>query len=195
MSETALPEGRLIGYARVSTSEQDETMQIDALLKEGVQRRDIYVDRGVSGSKTSRPALDRMIAEIEPGDVLVLFKLDRLGRNAGHLVTLLDDLKSRGIYVRSVQDGLDSQTTMGAAMMGMLAILASVERSFIIERTRAGLASAKAQGNVGGRPRKLDSLAARTAQAHYDKGEKVSDIAKMLRVSVPTVYRYLNASK
>ncbi|WP_104193872.1 recombinase family protein [Cryobacterium sp. M25] len=191
---TSATRGRLIGYARISTTGQDEQLQLDDLAKAGVARRDIYTDRGVSGSKTSRPRLDRMLEDIEPGDTLVIYKLDRLGRNSGHVITLLAELVERGIYVRSISDGLDTTTPTGRAMLGMLAIFAEMERGFIQDRTRAGLASAKAQGRVGGRPRALDGLAAKTAQAHYDKGEKVADIANLLKVSVPTVYRYLKAS-
>jgi len=184
--------GRMIGYARVSTSAQDETLQLEALTtKGGVLRRDIYVDHGVSGSKTSRPQLDAMLEHVEPGDTIVVYKLDRLGRNAGHVITLLDDLTKRGIYVRSIGDGLDTSTETGEAMMGMLAIFAKMELDFIKQRTRSGLATAKAQGRTGGRPRSLDTKAAKIAQAEYDKGEKVADIAKALKVSVPTVYRYL----
>jgi DNA invertase Pin-like site-specific DNA recombinase len=187
----AIAAGRLIGYARVSTAVQDEQLQIDALLNAGVARRDIYTDHGVSGSKTSRPQLDAMLANLEPGDVLTVYKLDRIGRSSGHVITLLSELVARGIHVHSVGDGLDSTTTTGRAMLGMLAIFAEMERSFMSERTSAGLATAKASGRVGGRPRSLDSKAAKIAQAEYDKGESVKSIAKTLKVSAPTVYRYL----
>lgn len=197
MTNTAA--GRLVGYARVSTAAQDEQLQLDAFKALGIRKGDQYVDRGQSGSKTSRPKLDEMLAdiesgEIEPGDSIVVYKLDRLGRNTGHVITLLADLRAKGIHVRSIGDGLDTTTDMGEAMMGILAIFAKVELGFIQQRTRAGLASAKAQGRVGGRPRSLDSKAAKIAQVEYDKGEKVADIAKTLKVSVPTVYRYLQGS-
>jgi DNA invertase Pin-like site-specific DNA recombinase len=185
--------GRLIGYARVSTSAQDETLQLEALAGAQVQRRDIYVDKGVSGSKTTRPKLDEMLEHVEAGDTIIVYKLDRLGRNAGHVITLLDSLTKRGIFVRSIGDGLDTSTQTGEAMMGMLAIFARMELGFIRQRTRAGLATAKAKGRVGGRPRALDTKAAKIAQQQYDAGEKVADIAKTLKVSVPTVYRYLQS--
>lgn len=187
--------GRLIGYARCSTSAQDESLQLDSLKAAGVAKRDTYIDHGVSGAKASRPALDKMLADIEPGDTLVIWKLDRLGRSSAHTMMLMHELVERGIHVRSLSDGLDTTTPTGRAMLGMLAIFAEMERGFTRERTRAGLAAKKAQGVTGGRPRALDSLAARTAQEHYDKGEKVADIAKLLKVSVPTVYRYLSADK
>ena len=130
-------------------------------------------------------------SSIEAGNTIVVYKLDRLGRNAGHVITLLDTLTQKGIYVRSMKDGLDTSTSTGEAMMGILAIFAKMELDFIKQRTRSGLASAKAQWRTGGRKRALDSKAAKIAQEQYDKGEKVADIAKTLKVSVPTVYRYL----
>ena len=194
---TATKTGRLIGYARVSTKAQDETLQLDALTdpKQGnVQRRDIYIDHGVSGSKTSRPQLDAMLEHVDTGDTIVVFKLDRLGRNAGHVITLLDKLTTKGVFVRSIEDGLDTSTQMGEAMMGILAIFAKMERDFNIQRTMAGLATAKAAGRVGGRPRAMSSKQSEIAQQEYDKGTKVADIAKLLKVSKPTVYRYLKQS-
>ena len=193
---TSIGAGRLIGYARVSSATQDEQLQLDEFKKLGIRRGDQYIDKGVSGTKTSRPKLDELLADIdrgdiESGDTIVVYKLDRLGRNTGHVITLLADLRSKGIHVRSIGDGLDTTTDMGEAMMGMLAIFAKVELGFIQQRTRSGLASAKAQGRIGGRPRSLDSKAATIAQSEYDRGEKVADIAKALKVSVPTVYRYL----
>jgi DNA invertase Pin-like site-specific DNA recombinase len=184
--------GRLIGYARVSTAEQEEQLQLDALLAAGVQRRDIYTDHGVSGSQTSRPALDEMLAKIEPGDVLTVWKLDRLGRSSGHVLTLLDDLTRRRIHVRTL-DGLDSTTTTGRAMLGMLAVFAEMERNFIRERTVAGLAAARAQGRSGGRPAKLDEKDVAHARRLIDGGDSVSDVAKRLKVSRATLYRALDA--
>lgn len=187
--------GRDLGYARVSTTGQDETMQVDAMLAKGIERRDIYVDRGVSGSRASRPDLDRLLRDIQPGDTLTVWKLDRLGRNTAHLVTLLNDLTQRSITIRSVQDGLDSSTPPGRAMMQILAIFAELERSFMLERTRSGLAIAAANGRKGGRPRALDTKKARLAQRLYDEREPVKEIADTLGVSVATVYRYLNSGE
>ena len=136
---------------------------------------------------------DIVSGDIEAGDVIVVYRLDRLGRDAGHVITLLDKLTKAGVHVRSVCDGLDTTTPTGEAMLGMLAIFANMELGFIQQRTRSGLAAAKAQGRTGGRPRALDSKAAQIAQEQYNKGEKVADIAKALKVSEPTVYRYLNS--
>lgn len=187
--------GRDLGYARVSTTGQDETMQVDAMLAKGIERRDIYVDRGVSGSRASRPDLDRLLRDIQPGDTLTVWKLDRLGRSTAHLVTLLNDLTQKSITIRSVQDGLDSSTPPGRAMMQILAIFAELERSFMLERTRSGLAIAAANGRKGGRPRALDTKKARLAQRLYDEREPVKEIADTLGVSVATVYRYLNSGE
>src|SRR5690606_2726 len=121
----------------------------------GIPKRDRYTDRGVSGSKTSRPEFDRMLEDVEPGDTIVVWKLDRLGRSSGHVMTVIDSLVKRGVHVRTL-DGVDTTTSTGRAMLGMLAVFAQMERDFIVERTVAGLASAKAQGRTGGRPPKLD---------------------------------------
>jgi DNA invertase Pin-like site-specific DNA recombinase len=193
---TATTTGRLFAYARVSSQQQDEQLQLDEFKKLGIRKGDTYIDHGVSGSKTSRPQLDQMLAdiengEIEAGDVLVIYKLDRLGRNAGHVITLLDTLTKKGIFVRSIGDDLDTSTPTGEAMMGILAIFAKMELGFIQQRTRAGLATAKAAGRVGGRPRAMSTKQSEIAQQEYNNGTKVAEIAKLLKVSEPTVYRYL----
>ncbi|WP_315636995.1 MULTISPECIES: recombinase family protein [Microbacterium] len=188
--------GRLIGYARVSTAEQDEAYQRAKLTEAGVQARDIYVDHGVSGTKISRPAWDNMLDEergLQPGDTLVVWKLDRLGRNSGHVITTIETLVSRGIHVRTL-DGIDTTTTTGKAMMGMLAVFAQMERDFNSERTRAALDHKREQGITGGRPRSVDTKQARLIQRMYDEGEKAPDIARTLKISRATVYRYLSAS-
>jgi DNA invertase Pin-like site-specific DNA recombinase len=183
--------GRLIGYVRISTSAQDETLQLDALKAAGVQKRDIFIDRGVSGSKVSRPELDKMLDTLVEDDTVVVFKLDRLGRNTGHVITLVNKLRKENIHVRSIADGLDSSTVMGEAMMGLLAIFAQVEREFLIERTVAGLAVAKESGRTGGRPSKLDAKKIASARRLIDAGETISHVATTLGVSRPTLYRAL----
>lgn len=190
---TSTATGTRLGYVRVSTGKQDETLQHDALDGVGVLKRNRYVDHGVSGSKTTRPGLDAMLADAQPGDVITVYKLDRLGRSTAHVAQLIEDLTARGIHVHSIGDGLDSSTPTGAAMLKMLAIFAELERSFIRERTTAGLAAAKAQGRTGGRPRVADSATARKAQTLRDAGESVPEIAKTLGVSVATVYRLTKA--
>jgi DNA invertase Pin-like site-specific DNA recombinase len=183
--------GTLLGYLRVSTGKQDEQLQHDALDAAGVLKRNRYVDHGISGTKVSRPGLDDLLADAQPGDTIVVYKLDRIGRSAAHVMTLLTDLTGRGIHVRSIGDGLDTTTTTGKAMLGMLAVFAEMERAFIQERTLAGVAAKRAlgPGHVGGRPKVTDSKQAAQAQDLRDSGHSVPDIAKALRVSIPTVYR------
>ncbi|MCC2031946.1 recombinase family protein [Microbacterium allomyrinae] len=184
--------GTRLGYVRVSTGKQDETLQHDALDGAKVLKRNRYVDHGVSGSKTSRPGLDALQADAEPGDTIVVYKLDRIGRSTAHVAQLLADLTERGIFVESISDGLNSSTPTGRAMLQMLAIFAEMERAFISERTTAGLAAAKAQGRVGGRP-KTDNAKARKAQALRNSGESVPEIARTLGMSAATVYRLTKA--
>lgn len=188
--------GTVVGYARVSTDKQDEARQLSALREHGITKaRNLYVDHAVSGAKTSRPEFDRMLSDLEEGDKVVVAELDRLGRNSGHVIITIAELRERNIIVESVADKIDSSTDAGEAFMGMLAIIANMERRFIQRRTRSGLAEAKAQGRVGGRPRVLDTKKAALAIRLSDEGEKVADIAKTLHVSVPTIYRYLSAAK
>lgn len=188
--------GTVVGYARVSTDKQDEARQLSALRKHGITKaRDLYIDHAQSGAKTSRPEYDRMLADLEPGDRVVVAELDRLGRNSGHVILTIADLRERGIIVESIADKVDSSTDAGEAFMGMLAIIANMERRFIQRRTKAGLAEARAQGRVGGRPRALDTLQAQTALRMSDEGHKVADIARTLKVSAPTIYRYIAAAK
>lgn len=181
--------GTKLGYLRVSTGKQDETLQHDALDKVGVLKRNRYTDHGVSGIKTSRPGLDALLADAQPGDTITVYRLDRLGRSTLHIAQLLADLTERGIFIESIADGLNSSTPMGRAMLQMASIFAEMERNIIAERTVAGLQAAKAQGRVGGRPKATDSAQARQAQKLRNGGESVPDIAKALGVSIATVYR------
>lgn len=185
--------GTRIGYLRVSTGKQDEQLQHDALDAAKVRKRDRYVDHGVSGTKTSRPGLDALLHDVQPGDTIVVYKLDRIGRSTAHVAQLIAELTDRGVFIESISDGLNSSTPTGRAMLQMLAIFAEMERSFIAERTVAGLAAAKAQGRVGGRPKATDSKQARTAQTLRDSGESVPEIARTLGVSIATVYRVTKA--
>lgn len=179
----------LIGYARVSTAEQNMALQLDALRKAGVDR--VFRDQGVSGSKSARPGLDSCLDHLRKGDVLTVWKLDRLGRNTQHVLTVVDDLMSRGIGFRSITEGLHTEGAMGKAMLTIMAAFAQLERDTMIERTRAGLAAAAANGRKGGRPRKIDDADAAKARQLRQKGIAAVDIGKMLGVSRATVYRYL----
>ncbi|MBC9935502.1 MULTISPECIES: recombinase family protein [unclassified Leucobacter] len=178
-----------VGYVRVSTAAQDEALQHDALDKAGVLKRNRYIDHGVSGAKQSRPGLDAMLDDLQAGETVVVYKLDRLGRSTAHVTGLIHDLTERGVFIESVSDGLNSTTPTGRAMLQMLAIFAEMERSFIRERTAAGLAEAKKAGRVGGRKAALDSKQVKQAQALREAGTSVPDISKTMGVSIATVYR------
>jgi DNA invertase Pin-like site-specific DNA recombinase len=179
----------IIGYARVSTTDQNPQLQLDALDQAGATR--IFTDNGVSGSTSSRPQLDACLDHLRDGDVLTVWKLDRLGRNTQHVLAVVDDLTSRGIGFRSLTEGLHTEGPMGKAMLTIMAAFAQLERDTMIERTRAGLVSAAANGRKGGRPRKVDDADAAKARSLREKGIAATDIAKMLGVSRATVYRYL----
>lgn len=179
-----------IGYVRVSTSDQNLDLQISAMRQAGIKK--IFKDEGVSGSLASRPGLDAAREYLREGDTLVTWKLDRLGRNTRNLLTLIEELEEQGIGFQSLTEGLDTRGPFGKVVVTVLAALAAFERDQLIERTRAGLAAARAKGNVGGRPRKLDNKASAFAREMYDTGKySVTELAAQLNVSVPTIYRYL----
>jgi DNA invertase Pin-like site-specific DNA recombinase len=139
----------LIGYARVSTVDQDVALQRDALHQAGCTR--IFEDYGVSGVKTERPALLAALAYIREGDVLVVWKLDRLGRSLAHLITTVSDLEKRGVGLRSLTEAIDTTTSGGRLIFHVFGALGQFERDVIRERTRAGLTAAAARGRKGGR--------------------------------------------
>ncbi len=142
--------GRLIGYARVSTQDQTLDLQRDALRAAGCV--EIFEDQGVSGVKEARTGLDAALASLEAGDCLVVWKLDRLGRSLRHLIDTLKALSDRGIGFRSIQDAIDTTTAGGRLYFHIMAALAEFERDLISERTKAGMAAAKARGVHVGRP-------------------------------------------
>ncbi|MFJ4656531.1 recombinase family protein [Nocardia sp. NPDC088792] len=180
----------LIGYARVSTTDQDPQLQLDALKAAGAER--VYTDHGVSGAKAERPELDRCLDHLREGDVLAVWKLDRLGRNTVHVLQLIEQLTERGIGFRSLTEGIHTDGPMGKAMLTIMMAFAELERDTIIERTRAGLAAAKASGRTGGRPKRTHNPDADKAKELKAKGLSAPDIAKMLGCSRATVYRYLS---
>lgn len=152
----------------------------------------IYTDYGVSGSTASRPHLDACLDHLREGDALTVWKLDRLGRNTQHVLAVVEDLTSRGIGFRSLTEGLHTDGPMGRAMLTIMAAFAQLERDTMIERTRAGLVAAAANGRKGGRPRKVDDADAAKARQLRGKGIAAIDVAKMLGVSRATVYRHLS---
>ena len=183
--------GRLIGYARVSTGEQELQMQLDALEEAGCV--EIFKDKA-SGARSSRPGLDACIEALEPGDTLVVWRLDRLGRSMPHLVSLVQELLGKGVGFRSLLDGaIDTTTASGELMFNIFSSLAQFERRLIQERTQAGLAAARARGRKGGRrPIRPDDPRVVTAKRlHKDRSLSIDQICGMLGISRPTFYRYL----
>lgn len=182
----------LIGYARVSTLEQNLDLQIEALKVSGC--RSIFTDK-VSGSKEERPGLTKCLAALKPGDTLLVWRLDRLGRSMPHLVSVVTDLKERGVGFRSIQDGaVNTTTASGELIFNIFASLAQFERELIRERTHAGLKSARARGRVGGRrPVSANQPKVRMAKKMgQDQSMNINDICVTLKISKATYYRYLD---
>ena len=181
--------GHDFGYARVSTGEQDARLQHDALKNAGCYR--IFTDTA-SGSLESRPELDKLLDQLRPGDTLVVWRLDRLGRSLRHLIDQMADLQDRGVAFRSLQENIDTSSSGGKLIFHIFASLAEFERDLVRERTHAGLQAARARGKVGGRPRLLSGDKLRTAQKLYEQQEMtVAQIGEVLGVSRTTVYRAL----
>ena len=181
-----------IGYARVSTRDQNADMQIDALRLAGCEL--IYQDVA-SGAKSVRPELVKLLAQARSGDTLVIWKLDRLGRSLKHLVELVDELTHRKIGLQSLNDPVDTTHAQGRLIFNLFASLAEFERDLIKERTQAGLSAARARGRVGGRPKGLPAQAEATAMAAetlYREGRlSVNAISEKLHISKSTLYSYL----
>ncbi len=180
--------GMLIGYARVSTLEQNLDLQKDALAKAGCEQT--FEDKE-SGAKTERPGLARALEALRPGDTLVVWKLDRLGRSLKHLVETVQNLNEKGIGFKSLQESIDTTTSGGKLVFHVFATLAEFERDIIRERTQAGLAAARARGRQGGRPPGRDERKRTAAIAlSQDKSRSVVEICRMLGISRTSYYRY-----
>jgi len=181
-----------IGYARVSTKEQSFDLQLDALRKAGCKK--IYQET-VSGAKAARLQLDLMLDNLRAGDVLVIWKLDRLDRSLRHLVELVHGLMEKGVGLKSLNDPIDTTTPQGRLSFNLFASLAEFERDLIRERTQAGLSAARVRGRRGGRPRGLPSSAEVTARAaetlYTERKLSVRQIADRLGISKSTLYAYL----
>ena len=177
----------LIGYARVSTGDQNHDLQHDALRAVGCER--IWTETA-SGARTYRPQLTALLDAARAGDTLVVWRLDRLGRSLQHLIKVAEDLKQREIALRSLTEGIDTTTTAGRFVYSLLGALAQMEREVLVERTQAGLAAAAARGRKGGRPRALDDGKVRAAQAMLAAGTlSGAEIAKQLGIAPSTLYR------
>jgi DNA invertase Pin-like site-specific DNA recombinase len=187
MGETKI----LIGYARVSTQDQSLVLQHDALNQANCGK--IYEDK-MSGAQSERPGLTLALEALREGDMLVVWKLDRLGRSVKALVNLVNDLSDRGVHFKSLTDSIDTSTPSGRFFFHVMASLAQMERELIIERTRAGLAAARQQGRIGGRKRRMTDSKIGSAKKLLANGIAPKEVAQYLGVSVPTLYRWVPAS-
>ena len=182
------------GYARVSTKEQVLDLQIDALEKAGCKQ--IYQEK-ITGAKADRPELLKMVDQLREGDTVIVWKLDRLGRSLRDLVNLIEKFNSQGVGFLSLQDNINTTTPTGKLTFHIFAALAEFERGIISERTKAGLAAARARGRKGGRPKGLSKKAqdkARLAESLYKEQKlTIDEVCEHLHISKPTLYRYLRS--
>src|SRR5690554_181631 len=179
----------IIGYARVSTLDQNLELQRDALEKAGCEQ--VFEDH-VSGSTTERPGWAQAQTALRKGDTLVVWRLDRLGRSLKHLIDTVNELHARGVGFKSLNENIDTTTSGGRLVFHIFGALAEFERELIRERTQAGLAAARARGRKGGRPRKLTPRQVATARTLLkDREHTVTAVAEMLGVSRSTLYRAL----
>ena len=183
---------RNLGYARVSTSDQDLSLQINELQAAGCDP--IFTDK-VSGTKSYRPGLDECLKTLRAGDTLVVWRLDRLGRSMQHLVSVVTDLKTRGVGFRSLRDGaIDTTSASGELIFNIFAALAQFEAELIRERTRAGLAAARARGRNGGRKPVIgnDPKVKMAKKMNEDRSLSPKQVCESLKISRATYYRYLS---
>jgi DNA invertase Pin-like site-specific DNA recombinase len=176
----------LIGYARVSTVDQNLDLQKDALLKSGCN--EVFEDT-ISGSKSEREGLNKLLKYIRPGDTVVVWKLDRLGRSLKHLIELVQILNDRSVGFKSLQENIDTTTASGKLFLHLFGSLAEFERELIKERTIAGLKAAAERGRKGGRPRLMDTNKIEQARALHRSQIPVFEICKTLGISKGTLYR------
>ena len=180
----------LVGYARVSTLDQDPALQLDALAAAGCTK---IFDDCASGARTDRPGLQRALDYVREGDVLVVWKLDRLGRSLAHLIETVAALEQRGVGFRSITEAIDTTTPGGRLVFHLFGALGQFERDLIRERTRAGLAAAAARGRKGGRKRVIDAEKLARARSLVARGLSVREAAVRLRVGKTALYEALRA--
>ena len=179
----------LIGYARVSTFDQNPNLQIDDLKNIGCKK--VFTDK-ISGKIAQRPELDKLKEHCREGDTVVVWRLDRLGRSLKDLIEIINYFDTQKIVFRSLKENIDTATSSGKLIFHIFGAVAEFERNLIVERTNAGLQSARARGIKGGRKQKLDAAGKKSAQTMYDsKNHTVNDICKILGISKPTLYKYL----
>jgi len=180
-----------IGYARVSTGLQNLNLQEDRLNQYGCEK--IFSDH-ISGAKSKRPGLDKAIEFARSGDTIVVWRLDRLGRNMADLITLVNELNNRGVSFHSLEENItmDKSSSTGQLLFHLFAAFAEFERNLILERSSAGRIAARARGRYGGRPEKLNKQDLTLLKTLYDNGTPIKTIAEQWKVSRTTIYRYLN---
>jgi DNA invertase Pin-like site-specific DNA recombinase len=179
----------MIGYARVSTGEQDASLQVDALKSSGCEK--IFTD-AASGADDDRSGLKDLLSHLRGGDTLVVWRLDRLGRSLKQLIEVVAALNTKGIAFLSLTESIDTRNAGGRLIFHVFGALAEFEREVIRSRTRAGLAAARARGRHGGRPRLMDERTIAAARAMLaDPDARITDVCRTLGVSRATLYRYL----
>lgn len=181
-----------IGYARVSTTDQNLDRQIDALQRVGCE---VIYEEKASGRARNRPELNRILATMQKGDQVVVVKLDRIGRNTKHLIELSERFDEAGVDFVSLGDSIDTSSATGRLFFAMLAAIAQFEADLIAERTRDGLAAARARGRVGGRPRTNPEVVERALKMYDTDSFTVREITSTTGMSRASLYRYLNARK
>lgn len=179
-------------YVRTSTADQNADLQHDAMKAAGIPQKYTYADEGVSGTLASRPRLDALLDRLDDGDEVVVWKLDRLGRNTRNVLELIETIQEKGATFRSVTEGISTSGPMGRAMLTIMSAFAQLERDTIVERTRAGLDAARAKGKVGGRPSVVDEKKRERIRKLAESGDYTrAEIADMVKVSPATLYRVL----
>lgn len=179
---------RLFGYSRVSTSEQDWSLQVEALVRHGVDERDIYREK-VSGAAKDRPELRRVIDLLKRGDHLITWRLDRLARSQLDLLTIAKEIETKNAKLVSLMDAVDTNTATGKLMFGLLGVLGEFERNLLIERTKAGQQIARQRGVAFGRPRKLSAAVVRqVGLAHGDCSVTIPETCRALSISRSSYY-------
>ena len=180
------------GYMRISTGDQTGDLQLDALVAAGISEGNIYSDTITGSTRISRrPEFEKLRERLRQGDILVVWKMDRLGRSILDLIDTVFDLLERGVTVRSITDAVDSSTPMGRALIELLASVAELERENIRERVRAGMRAARQRGTHCGRPRMANRETAEVIREHLRHDASVRDIARQLNISVSLIYKVL----